>query len=164
MNKVVVGIGSNLGDRLNFINAAKKHLKALLETPEALFLEAPLYETPPLDCPPGSHHFLNTVVAFEWSGTPDELLTQTQLIEESLGRPAEHGFNTPRTVDLDIIIFGERVIHSDSLEIPHPRAHLREFVLKPLADLFPELKLPGQTSTVTELLNRLDSTNLIPTS
>ena len=100
-------------------------------------------------------NFLNAVVEFEYQGDPATLLEQLIGIEEALGRKRDHPKNVSRTIDIDLLYCGHRQIDNGRLQLPHPRIHLRKFVLKPLADIRPDLVLPGRNKTVTELLTEL---------
>ena len=145
-----IALGSNLGDRLGQFRAG---LEALLMSNDIRLLsKAPVYETEPVDCPPGSQAFLNTVVEVESSLDAHALHRVLQGIEIALGRPEQRERNSPRPLDLDILYAGEQIIDDDMLTIPHPRLHLRRFVLQPLADIRPGLVLSGQGKTVAELL------------
>jgi 2-amino-4-hydroxy-6-hydroxymethyldihydropteridine diphosphokinase len=150
MTKCHLALGSNLGERAAHLRAAC----AMLPPHTA----SGIYETAPVDCPPGSQAFLNAVVMLDWAGTAAELHTLTKSIEQQLGRPEQHSRNAPRLIDLDLLTFGDYIIHTESLQIPHPRMHLRRFVLQPLADLSADLILPGFPHTVAHLLAHLDST------
>ena len=87
---------------------------------------------------------------------PVALLEQLAGIEESLGRERDHARSVSRKIDIDLLYCGPRKIDNEQLQLPHPRMHLRKFVLRPLADIRPELVLPKQTATVRELLAELD--------
>ncbi|MBS0658263.1 MAG: 2-amino-4-hydroxy-6-hydroxymethyldihydropteridine diphosphokinase [Verrucomicrobia bacterium] len=149
--RVGVGLGSNLGDRLAHLCAARERLVALPGFVGPL-RSAPLYETEPLDCTPGSQPFLNTVIEFGYRGHPVTLLDALLAIEVGLGRPSKHPRNAPRPLDLDILYFGNLTLRNEEIVIPHPRLHLRRFVLAPLTALRPELILPGQAQSVAALL------------
>ena len=84
------------------------------------------------------------------------MLFRSREIESKLGRPSRHPRNAPRTLDLDILYIGDLVITRDDLTLPHPRLHLRRFVLAPLNDIRPKLRLPGFSKTIAELLRDLD--------
>jgi 2-amino-4-hydroxy-6-hydroxymethyldihydropteridine diphosphokinase len=144
-----IALGSNLGDRAANLQAAC----ALLPPHRS----SVVYETDPVDCPPGSQPFLNAVVAVEWDGSAQALHEITKGIEAQLGRPTERSRNASRVIDLDLLTFGQEVITTAELQIPHPRLHQRRFVLQPLADLSPDLILPGFTHTIAFLLANLDS-------
>jgi 2-amino-4-hydroxy-6-hydroxymethyldihydropteridine diphosphokinase len=163
--RVFLSIGSNLGERRQNLQAAIQRLRAaegirLLEVSR-------LYETEPWECLPGQigkrgGWFLNCVVAVETGLAPPRLLSATQEIEAALGRvrsgiPQEAGRYEPRTLDIDILLYGDEVFSaSDDLHIPHLLLHERGFVLRPLADLAPELEHPVLYQTVRELLEGLE--------
>ena len=140
--RTAVALGSNLGDRLENLRAARK---AILDVPNVkppIFSSA-IYETEPVGCEPGAGKFLNAVIEFEYQGDPATLLEQLIGIEDALGRKRDHQKNISRTIDLDLLYCGDRQMHAGRLQLPHPRIHLRKFVLKPLADIRPDLVLPG---------------------
>jgi len=151
--KAGVAIGSNLGDRLDHLRQARGFLRSISDG--GCLLAAPVYETEPVDCPPGTPAFFNTVVEIESSLPPQKLLEQLLQFEASHGRPNVHGKNAPRTVDLDLLYCGEAMLNEAALTLPHPRLRQRRFVLQPLADIRPELVLPGFDRPVRELLASL---------
>src|SRR5438034_527610 len=153
--RTAVGLGSNLGDRLHNLRAARKAILGL-STVKPPILSSPIYETDPVDCEPGAEKFLNAVVEFDYEGDPANLLEQLIRIEEGLGRRRDHAKNVSRTIDIDLLYCGQGNIENERLQLPHPRMHLRKFVLQPLADIRPTLILPGQTKTVRELLTELE--------
>ncbi len=116
-----------------------------------------------MDCPPGSPDFINAVVAFTPLPrfTPETLLAELQALERELGRRPKLVLNEARPLDLDLIAWGSEVRDTPTLTLPHPRAHVRRFVLLPLSELAPELVLPGQTRTVAELLAGLQSEEVL---
>ena len=146
-----VALGSNVGDRLAHLHSGQAALARLHTGPDVPLL-SPIYETEPVDCAPGTTPFLNAVMEIEYCGEPLALFHALQQIERAQGRPAEHGHNTPRTLDLDLLYAGDCTIQSNELTLPHPRLASRRFVLQPLADLRPELVLPGVQQTIAELL------------
>jgi 2-amino-4-hydroxy-6-hydroxymethyldihydropteridine diphosphokinase len=152
--RTAVALGSNLGDRLENLRAARRQIIDFHEIQPPL-LSSGIYETAPVDCEPGAPRFLNAVVEFGFEGDPVQLLEQLVRIEESLGRKRDHPKNISRTIDIDLLYCGDRQIDNDRLQLPHPRIHLRKFILQPLADIRSELILPGQTRTVRELLTDL---------
>jgi len=156
MPRVGIALGSNLGNRLENLENACDRLKTIA-VPGAAFLQAPVYETAPVFCPDGSPDFYNSVVEIEFDGTPYELLEMTQAIQAQLGRIEGLERNAPRTIDLDILYFGDETIESHHLHLPHPRLHERRFVLQPLANIRPDLVLTGQKRSVAQLLESLDS-------
>ncbi|RYD38007.1 MAG: 2-amino-4-hydroxy-6-hydroxymethyldihydropteridine diphosphokinase, partial [Verrucomicrobiaceae bacterium] len=143
MPRVGIALGSNLGDRLANIRAAIAELRQIAVPGEPL-LEASVWQTEPKLCPPGSPMFLNTVVEIAFEDAPFELLEMTKAIEKRLGRAAVAERNAPRVIDVDLLYFGERIIDTEELALPHPRITERRFVLQPLAEIRPELVLPGQ--------------------
>jgi 2-amino-4-hydroxy-6-hydroxymethyldihydropteridine diphosphokinase len=156
MPRAGIALGSNLGDRLAHLRSAFSLLREI-STPGAAVLTAPVYQTEPLLCPPGSPDFLNTVIEIGFDGNPLELLEKTRAIEKRLGRAPAAERNAPRVIDLDILYLGEETLTGDPLELPHPRIGERRFVLQPLADIRPDLVLPGQQGTVAQLLADLPS-------
>lgn len=156
MPRVGIALGSNLGDRLANLKSAFDHLHRVAK-PGELFLHAAIYQTEPRYCPPGSPLFYNTVAEIGFDGTPAELLGITQLIEKTIGRSPVVIRNEPRIIDLDLLYFGDQVIDTNSLVLPHPRIVERRFVLQPLAEIRPHLKLPGLTKSIKELLDELAS-------
>ncbi len=133
---VGLSLGANLGDRKANFRAAIEALKPLYLANSLRF--AGLYETEPLDCPPGSPLFLNTVIEFETELSPESLLENTQQIELDLGRPEERALNAPRPVDIDMLYYDDLKVSTEFLTLPHPRMMERAFVLCPLAELRPE--------------------------
>ncbi len=146
-----IALGSNLGDRAENI---RRGITRLLERVPGIQLKASaaVYETEPVDCAPGTQAFLNTVIEIEADCLPHDLHTHLKAVEAALGRPEQRERNSPRTLDLDLL-YADAVVSDDpELILPHPRLHLRRFVLEPLADIRPDLILPGQTQTNAELL------------
>ena len=152
-----IALGSNLGDRLANLSSARHELTNLLETRPPV-LASSIYETDPVGCERGAPAFLNAVIEIRYAGDADDLLKQLRRIEAALGRPVAHARNTSRTLDLDLLYFGDVTIERAELQLPHPRMHERRFVLEPLCDIRPELVLPQQTETVAALLARLPAT------
>jgi 2-amino-4-hydroxy-6-hydroxymethyldihydropteridine diphosphokinase len=152
---VGIALGSNLGDRLRHLQSARDLLSELAQ-PGSL-LQAAIYQTAPVGCPPSSPDFYNTVLQIDYSGSAHGLLAATQAIEQQLGRTASLERNAPRVIDVDLLYFGEDFILSETLHLPHPRLTSRRFVLQPLADIRPELVLPGDQVSIAEHLRQLDS-------
>jgi 2-amino-4-hydroxy-6-hydroxymethyldihydropteridine diphosphokinase len=153
---VGIALGSNLGNRSEELNAGIAFLRSIAE--DGKVLEGPRIETRPVDCPPGSPPFLNSVaeIMIESMDLPPlNLFGCLEDFEIERGRSPLREVNAPRPLDLDIIYYGNYQFDQLGLVIPHRRAHQRRFVLEPLADLHPELILPGQTKTVTQLLAEL---------
>jgi 2-amino-4-hydroxy-6-hydroxymethyldihydropteridine diphosphokinase len=150
MKTVYLGLGSNIGDRQAMLQTAVR----ALESPRLHILRlSPVYETEPMDVP-GQAWFLNMVAEAQTDLFPLQLLHRTAAIEAQLGRRriAPKG---PRTIDIDILLFGNAVVTMAALEIPHPRFRERRFVLAPLADLSPDLRDPVTRRTIRELLAEL---------
>jgi 2-amino-4-hydroxy-6-hydroxymethyldihydropteridine diphosphokinase len=155
--RVGVALGSNLGERLANLRNARKDIAALNDALPPMRSSA-IYETEPVGCEKGAAKFLNAAIEFGYSGEPDALLRELAAIEKILGRPAAHARNVSRTIDLDLLYFDELVIESSELHLPHPRIAEREFVLRPLADIRPDLVLPEQDEPISSLLLRLGQT------
>jgi len=149
LNKIAIALGGNLGDSVNIFCSA---LSKLGEGGVKNIKLSALFQSKPENCPPGSPDFTNAALIGEWADSPEGLLKLCQQIEISAGRPGKHNFNAPRTLDLDIILFGSEIINSPNLQIPHPRAASRLFVLKPLAELAPDWIFPGINKTVKQIL------------
>lgn len=156
MPRVGIALGSNLGERLANLQAARQSLRRLTRPGEAL-VQAPIYQTKPVACPDGSPDFFNTVVEIGYDGSPEELLQLTQAIEISLGRSRHAARHAPRPIDIDVLYFGGAALTIEGLVLPHPRLTQRRFVLQPLADIRPQLILPGDNLTISEHLARLSS-------
>jgi 2-amino-4-hydroxy-6-hydroxymethyldihydropteridine diphosphokinase len=154
MVRVFVAIGSNVGDRRSHCRNAQDRLARLSET--ALIRVSGLIETAPQEGATGGL-FLNGVVELETALSPEALLCALQEIETALGRPAHRGRGTPRTMDLDILLYGDRLVRQPGLEIPHPRMAQRRFVLEPLAAIAPDARHPVLNLTAAALLRRLDT-------
>jgi 2-amino-4-hydroxy-6-hydroxymethyldihydropteridine diphosphokinase len=134
---VGISLGSNLGDRLDNLKTAVARLAEVRSSGHLLL--SSIYETDPVGCPPESGAFYNAVIEIETELSPHVLLGKTQNIEKSLGRPADREVNAPRTVDLDLLYYGEVTLSDGDLVLPHPRMWERAFVLMPLAEIRPDL-------------------------
>jgi 2-amino-4-hydroxy-6-hydroxymethyldihydropteridine diphosphokinase len=154
-----IALGSNLGDSPRIILSALEKLERLSAAP---LLKSSLWETSPVDCPPGSPRFLNAVAALvpNEDETPESLLRKLQDLEKEFGRLPKKRHNEARPLDLDLIAFRCETRRSPELTLPHPRAHQRRFVLQPLAEIAPDLILPGQFQTVARLLDQLPAARL----
>lgn len=151
-------LGSNLGDRRAMLDAATRRL---VETVGLTLTEASsTYASPPVDCPVESPDFLNRMLKMECTLAPSALLDVTEEIETFLGRSAKGG-NAPRVIDIDIILYGDRVLRTERLEIPHPRMRLRPFVLIPLTEVAPEAVDPTDGRRFADLLPTLDRHDVI---
>jgi len=165
MARVYLGLGSNLGDRIRLLRSAIDELR---RTAGIRFVDASaLYEAEPWESEPGRSAaeqawYLNCAVVIDTTLPPEQLLDRLQAIENALGRERPPGTPeaqrfAPRTVDIDILLYEDRVISvPDRLQVPHLLLHERAFVLRPLADLAPELEHPTLYRTVRELLEDLD--------
>lgn len=136
MKEVFIGLGSNLGDREKNIKEAIR----LLESNPKIKIEkiSSLIETEPQGCPP-QPNYLNGIIKIKTSLYPEELLYFLQEIENKLGRKRLIK-NGPRTIDLDILLYGEEELNKDNLKVPHPRMFKRDFVLKPLLEIEPGME------------------------
>ena len=152
--EVIVALGSNLGDPVAQVRTALNWLAACALGPVRC---SSLWQTTPVDCPPGSPLFVNAVAFFAppVGGTPELLLAKMQALEREFGRQPKRILNEVRPLDLDLIAWGDERWNTPSLVLPHPRAHLRRFVLAPLAEIAPDFVLPGQARTAAEMLARL---------
>ena len=151
MTTAFIALGSNLGDRLETIHAAIGALAGLGK----VVATSAIYETEPVgfaDQPP----YLNAVVALETTMSADDLLDALLVIEQQNGRVRNFA-NAPRTLDLDLLLYGRESVSSERLTIPHPRMHERAFVLVPLNEIAPHVVVPGLDATVNDLLERLPS-------
>ncbi len=150
----IIALGSNLGDPPQAIRRAIARLQALSGAP---LLISSLWQTQPVDCPPGSPVFVNAIVGLvpRPAETPESLLLKLQALEQEFGRRPKQVLNEPRPLDLDLIAFGSHTRGTPALRLPHPRAHQRRFVLDPLNEIAPNLVLPGQTKTIQQLLREL---------
>lgn len=147
--KAYISLGSNLGDRAGHLKAALRMLGAAAGV--EVRAASPVYETDPVGMRE-QPRFLNQVAEIETSLDPERLLDVLLSIEAALGR-TRAGRWSPRTLDLDLLLYEDRILRSQRLEIPHPRMCERRFVLEPLADLAPDLRVPGRGgATVRELL------------
>jgi 2-amino-4-hydroxy-6-hydroxymethyldihydropteridine diphosphokinase len=138
-----IGLGANLGDRAREIESAGAEIAALATT--TLIARSALYASAPLDAPGGE--YLNAVAHVRTALAPLELLRALQAIESRHGRVRPFA-GAPRTLDLDLLLYGDIVLASDELTLPHPRLHERAFVLVPLAEIAPGLVVPGRGRVV----------------
>jgi len=136
--RVFVGLGANLGDPRATLARAVKEMAELPRT--RLVAVSPWYRSAPMDAQ--GPDFINAVVELRTALTPRELLLALQSIEQAHGRERPY-HHAPRTLDLDLLLYGQRIIRDPDLVVPHPRLHERAFVLRPLADLAPDLVHPA---------------------
>lgn len=152
----IIGLGSNLGDSRKIVLNAMACLQHFADKP---LLRSSLWQTSPVDCPWGSPPFVNAVVGLvpHKNETPESLLQILRSLEKQFGRAPRTIHNEPRRLDLDLIAFGNEKRDTPDLVLPHPRAHLRKFVLQPLSEIAPDLILVEKGKTVSELLAKLDT-------
>ncbi|PLY06961.1 MAG: 2-amino-4-hydroxy-6-hydroxymethyldihydropteridine diphosphokinase [Desulfuromonas sp.] len=152
MNTAYLGIGSNLGERLELLRQGRRRLEAAPGV--RLLRSSPLYETVPQGGPAGQGLFFNAVLELQTTLSAEALLRLCLQIEAEAGRERliHHG---PRTLDLDLLLYDEQCCDSDELTLPHPRLHERRFVLVPLCDLRPELVHPRIGLSLSDLLAQL---------
>jgi 2-amino-4-hydroxy-6-hydroxymethyldihydropteridine diphosphokinase len=158
MTTAYIALGSNLGNRREHLDRA---LQMLRETPRVAIVKVSSYhETEPVGGPPGQENYLNAAAALETDLEPGELLDVLLAIEKQLGRVRQERFG-PRTLDLDLLLYGDRTldVHAPGLDlsVPHPRMHERVFVLEPLAEIAPLAVHPTRGSTISYLLRELRS-------
>ncbi|HVS14037.1 MAG TPA: 2-amino-4-hydroxy-6-hydroxymethyldihydropteridine diphosphokinase [Thermoanaerobaculia bacterium] len=150
MSVAFVALGSNLGDRAATLDRAIARLGEHLEVgARSLWIE-----TEPVGGPPQGR-FLNGVVRIETELSPRALLALLQRVEHELGRERSVP-DAPRTLDLDLLLYDDRVIDEPGLRVPHPRLHRRRFVLEPLCEIAPDWRHPESRRTMAELLAELE--------
>lgn len=149
----VLSLGSNVGDRPANLQGA---VEALADTPEVrLVAVSSVYETTPVDAPEGSPDFLNAILLIDTTLSVSMLLDRAKAVESAFGR--ERGErNAPRTLDVDLIVVGDRRSDTDELTLPHPRAHERAFVLVPWYEIDQRAQIPGK-GKIADLLGDLDT-------
>ncbi|TBH20746.1 2-amino-4-hydroxy-6-hydroxymethyldihydropteridine diphosphokinase [Thermus thermamylovorans] len=152
-----VALGANLGNRSGYLLQALSFLSRLPQT--RLVRLSPVYETEPVG--PPQPPYLNLVAEVETGLSPQDLLQALLRIERALGRKRRERWG-PRTIDLDLLLYGDLVLREEGLEVPHPRLHERAFILVPLCDLVPEGRHPLLGQTFAELLASLDRRGVHP--
>lgn len=148
-----LALGANLGDRQRQLQGAREVLAA---SGVRVLAASPLYETGPVGGPPGQPCYLNAALQVATSLSGHDLLALCQAVESRFGRRRQEPWG-PRTLDIDLLFYGQETIDEPGLVIPHPRLQQRRFVLAPLADLAPELRHPALGRSVRELLAALDN-------
>src|SRR3954452_10302835 len=158
IRRAVVALGSNLGERLTSLQGA---INALADTPDVWLTEvSPVYETEPVDAPDGSENYLNAVVLLDTTLAASRLLDRAHAIEDAFGRDRSDGVvNAPRTLDVDVIVVGDRRRNDEVMQLPHPRAAARAFVLQPWYDVEPDAEIPD-AGAVADLLEKSDRSGL----
>lgn len=153
IRRAVLSLGSNLGERMASLQGA---IDSLADTPEVwVTAVSPIYETEPVEAPEGSGKFLNAVVLIDTTLSAATLMDRALAIEDAFERERDTERNAPRTLDIDLIVVGDRR-SDDDLKLPHPRAKDRAFVLRPWHDLEPEAEL-AEAGPIADLLAGLDS-------
>ena len=147
---VAVAIGSNLGDRESHVAFARSRLGAMLESVRA----STSYETAPEGVEGEQPAFLNAAVVGETHLSARDVLEALLAIEVERGRVRPFA-RAPRTLDLDLVLFGDQIINEPGLTVPHPRFRERRFVLEPLAEIAPDLRDPASRKSIAELLDEL---------
>ena len=156
IRQAVLALGSNLGERLQRLQGG---VAAIEDTPEVKIVAiSSVYETAPVDSTPDSGPYLNAVVLIDTTLTVHQLLDRALAIEDAFGRDRSIK-NAPRTLDVDLIVVGQRVADDDQLTLPHPRAHERAFVLVPWVEIDPEGEIPGR-GFAADLLSELDTSGV----
>ena len=145
--RAFIGIGSNLGDRWARLREAVAALPGVVAV-------SPVYETEPLGGPAGQGPYLNAVVELDTDLSPRDLLALAHRLETAAGRRRAE-FHGPRTLDVDVLLVGDMVVDEPDLVVPHPRMHERRFVLRPLADLAPDLVPEGWEATAVGAVRRV---------
>jgi 2-amino-4-hydroxy-6-hydroxymethyldihydropteridine diphosphokinase len=155
--RAVLSLGSNLGERKSTLQGA---VSSLADTPDVFVVAvSPVYETEPVEAPEGSKRFLNAIVLVDTALPTHTLLERAQAIESAFGRERSEVQNAPRTLDVDLIVVGDRTVEDDVLTLPHPRAHERAFVLAPWVDVDPDAELPQ--GPITELLAKVGTEGIL---
>jgi 2-amino-4-hydroxy-6-hydroxymethyldihydropteridine diphosphokinase len=153
-NKVFIGLGSNLGDRNEYLNEALENINDFAR----VIAKSSIYETEPVGYK-NQGMFLNMVVEAMTFLGPEELLARLKKLEKEMGRPDRGMRFGPREIDLDILLYEDEVVNKDGIEIPHPRMAERGFVLEPLSEIAPQIIHPILNKTILELWTQLKSKN-----
>jgi len=153
----VLSLGSNLGDRLANLQGA---VDALADTPEVhVVAVSSVYETEPVAGPDGTPDYLNVILLADTTLSVGTLLDRVLAVEDAFGR--ERGEqNAPRTLDVDLVVVGDRLSDTDELQLPHPRAHERAFVLVPWAEIDGQAQIPGH-GKVADLVAQVDTSGVV---
>jgi 2-amino-4-hydroxy-6-hydroxymethyldihydropteridine diphosphokinase len=156
--EIGLSLGSNLGDRLSNLKQARLKISTIQDV--NIIVSSPVYETEPVDVLQeyAGMPFLNAVIILtsEWDVT--KILDRFLSVEKEMGRETKNGKNLPRIIDIDIIYAGNLVVKRENGGIPHPRWSQRRFVVQPLSDIRPHLRIPGEKRMVSEVLLALPLT------
>jgi len=150
MNNIFLSIGSNLGDRKQSLHQSVSILSSLDDT--LIILESSIYETEPLHNT-NQAYFFNKVIEIQTKLNPYELLEKVKSIETIMGRDLNNSHNSPRIIDIDVLVFNDLIINSDKLILPHPRICERRFVLEPWSEIAPTYKIVNKKLTIKQLYN-----------
>ena len=157
IRRAVLALGSNLGERMASLQGA---VNAIADTPDVWVTGvSPVYETEPVDSPEGAKNYLNAVVLIDTTLAATRLMDRALAIEDAFERERSDVKNAPRTLDVDLIVVGDRRNDDDFLRLPHPRAAERAFVLQPWHDLEPEAEFP-ERGPIAALLEKVDRSGL----
>ena len=158
IRRCVIAIGSNLGERKYNLQGA---VSALVDTPEVwVTAVSPVYETQPVDTPEGSKPFFNAVVLADTTLSARTLLERALAIEDAYDRERNGEYGAPRTLDVDLIVVGDRRADDDDMKLPHPKAHERTFVLAPWHDVEPDAELMDH-GPIAELLAKAGDEGIV---
>lgn len=153
IRRAVLSLGSNLGDRFASLQGA---VSALADTPDVwIQVVSPVYETKPVNSTDDAPLFLNAIVLIDTALSAARILERALAIEDAFDRERSEVRNAPRTLDVDVIVVGDRVNDDDFLKLPHPRAAERAFVLRPWYDVEPGAEIPG-VGAIADLLAAVD--------
>tara|TARA_B100000809_G_scaffold252632_1_gene287560 strand:+ start:2456 stop:2962 length:507 start_codon:yes stop_codon:yes gene_type:complete len=155
---IYLSLGSNLGDKESNIASCIAMLGAYVENTNirtsSFYMSEPLYNT-------NQPSFVNIIIELKTTFTPFQFLDKIHDIEKMLGRKIDREKNAPRTIDMDIVLFGDAFMETAELTIPHSHALLRKFVLVPLAELVPDKIFPGTKHKMIDLLERCPDTSTV---
>lgn len=157
MTVAYLGLGSNIGNRERYLECAVRAISEL--QPSKTLKTSSIYETEPWGNR-SQQPFLNQVIQVDTTLSPEKFFEECQAIEKRLGRERGERWG-PRTMDIDILLFGEEIVDNDILQIPHPRLADRRFVLEPLNEVAPDVKVPGSRKRVAELLQSCPDTGRV---
>jgi 2-amino-4-hydroxy-6-hydroxymethyldihydropteridine diphosphokinase len=152
-----ISLGSNLGDRLGFLKEALQRLKRSKGI--SISKRSSVYETQPVG-PQDQGWFLNLVIEMKTTLDPASLLDHLLAIEDQMGRKRDARWG-PRSIDLDVLLYDDRIVNTNRLIIPHPRLHQRRFALVPLSEIAPQVRHPTLKKTIRELLDGCPDTHVV---